>query len=847
MPALRLERRDLILFEHRLRNAIAAFLPFAAYSLYFPGDGQSREVEYIGREKRLLLPLHAPSAKLFDRMEPGILLAEGDEDKPPVRKAPAQGELLGLFVARGVPVASYKALASQLPAIAAMVMDNLFLYKAALCDSVTGLFSREHFLDKLSHEVSGTSEALCSQIGALSPHAASLRGAADFDLAPSAAHSCCGVLVIRLHGLRQIVRKHGYMAADRIMTLLGEALRDICPEQGLTARVSDYELAVLVPAATAKRCRRLGQSIVERVEGVAIPHELTRSRIRTGAAVGYAMYPQDVSGNIFLKSAEEQSRIMLRKARLAAALAAEKDIPGTGGPVLGFGRILAEGGRIMDVLPLSRVTVNVGSAVNAREGQRFSVWPQARSGGGGGAEGGGSDYKGEIVLLDVQENGATAEIIHQGDPAWGMEPGDMLLLLAEDVWGASRAVQGTPFASHDEDARRDPLTALLRHGDFLANWSVEREKREAFSLALVRLAPPLRDGGNGGSETAMAAKPEQLMGEAVRLCRDVFGSDLLGGRYGQTSMIFYHPGVLPETLQEHYGELAALLTAKLFPGAGPRAVAVGVAGYPCLNFRKADVFENCRKALEYGILLPAPHVGVFDSLAITISADKRFSHGDILGAMTEYKQAVLADEGNALAWNSLGVSLARLGRHDEARGYFDMAIERDPQDAMTLYNMGYSCQCLGESMDAAAYYTRCLEKDAGHVYALVRLGQLAENRANYDEARALYIKAGELPDGGALTKRYLAGLALRSGNADEAREYLHEALSLDPNNAVALQMLAGIYLDGGEDAAVAEALARQSVALRPGLKSGWLVLARALEGVGRMKDAREARVRAGEL
>ncbi len=336
------------------------------------------------------------------------------------------------------------------------------------------------------------------------------------------------------------------------------------------------------------------------------------------------------------------------------------------------------------------------------------------------------------------------------------------------------------------------------------------------------------------------------MAETVRVFRDMFGQTPQAGRYGLTSFMAFHPGTAPETLLPLYEEFCGRLAERFFPGRDGACIAAGLAGYPYLDFRKADVLENCTKALEYGILLPPPHVGAFDTLAITISADKRFSGGDTLGAMTEYKQALLADSGNALAWNSLGVALARLGRHAEARNHFDRAIALEP-GANALYNMGYTCQCLGENDDARDYYTRCLESAPEHLYALVRLGQLAETAEEHPAAREYYAKAGGVPGGAAVSRRYLAGLALREGNIEEAREHLHEALAHDPHNAAALQMLAELYLDKGEDADVAESLARQSVAIRPERKAGWLALARALERAGRTRDAREALIRAGEL
>lgn len=814
---LPLERRDLIRFEQRLRRLIGVFLPHEACSLYFPGETGNRLPEYLPDERRLLLPLYAPA---------GAAGGDAKNGEPPA--------LLGVFVARGVRGEDYTALAPRLPQVAESAMENLLVYKGALCDAVTGLLTRRHFVARLTEEVRAVGDSLRPE----SPSPAKDAADPEMPVSPSGGHPFLAVLVVRLHGLRQVVRKHGYTAADDILALAGRAMRDVCPEQGATARIGDYEFAVLMPAATGKTCRRLAGTVVSELAKVGMAHELTRSRIGVTASAGYALYPQDITGGVLLKPSEEQAQILLRKARLAAALAAERLLTGESEPVLAFGRILVEGGRVTEVLPLSRIGISLGSSVNAREGQRFSAYSPGGSKSGVPGEVAGA-YKGEVVLIDVRENFSVAEIIHQADPASPLAAGDSLLLLPGEVWGASRA------SSRRDGGKNapDPATNLLRHGDFLAAWSEGREKCASFSLALLRLAPHLASNG-GGEVPPLPA--DALMAEAVRIFQDVFGRETAGGRYGLTSLMAFHPEASPEELLPKYQEACALLSSRLFPGVSGPVVAAGLAGFPYLDFRKADALENCNKALEYAILLPSPHVGVFDSLAMTISADKRFSFGDFLGAMTEYKQALLADGANALAWNSLGVTLARLGRHGEARGYFGRAIVLEP-DAMTLYNMGYSCQCLGEQAEAKRYYEESLAKDAGHMYALVRLGQLAEHDGDFSAARIWYDRAGDAPGGRGAARRHLAGLALKEGKKDEAREHLHEALSFDPQNAAALRMLAEIYLDGGEDAEVAESLARQSVALSPGRKAGWLVLARALERSGRNRDAREALMRAGAL
>ena len=803
-----LERRDLIRFEPILRKSLAPFIPHTGCILHFPGTPANPEPEYLPEEERLLLPLFSP---------------EGDDSQAP--------QFMGVFVARGVPQSAYSAISGILPKITALAMNNLLLHKAAISDASTGLFSRQHFLDRMTDEVREVSNFLRTSFAS--------REVADVEStdSPGGTYSCFAALVIRLHGLRQIVRKHGYMTTEEILDLIGRAFRDISPEQGATARISDTELAVFIPAATGKACKRFAGIALEALNKISLPHTLTRSRISVTSSIGYALFPQDIAGNALVKPAPEQARVLLRKARLAAALAAERLLPGEEEPILAFGRILSEGGRIAEILPLSRVTVSLGSAVNAREGQRFSVW--ASEGGKSGASGRESKhYKGELVLIEVKENASIAEILHQADPSDSVTTGDSLTLLPSDIWGASRVGGQTGKTGIGTP---DPATGLLRHCDFLADWSEKREQCDAFSLALLRLLPPTEE-GNGSSAT----QSEQLMAETVRLFHDLFGNDCSGGRFGLTSFMIFHPNADPKTLQPKYEELCTLLAARFFPGQEGAFAAAGIAGYPYLDFRRADVLENCRKALEYGILLPSPHVGVFDSLAITISADKRFSHSDMLGAMTEYKQALLADENNALAWNSLGVTLARLGRHDEARNHFARAVALEPEPNM-LYNMGYTCQCLGERDEAKAFYNHCLEKTPDHLLALIRLGQISENEHNTTLAHEFYTRAGNAPGGKAVTRRYLANLYLREGETEQARELLHEALNLDPQNAIALQMLAELYLDSGEDVEIAESLARQSVVLRPERKNGWLSLARVLEKTGRGRESREALMRAGEM
>lgn len=833
-----LERHDLMRFEARLVAGIAALVPHQAHSLHFPDNEKERHAEYLGAERRLLLPLWTP---------------RGDGE--------THGRLLGIYAASGVKAADVKPVMKALPALADLLMQNLLLYKRGLSDTVTGLFSREFLLEGAAREVDAVREAfsLASASSGDGKFTGDTFDSGDFGMENTAyRRPGMGIIAIRVHSLRAVVREHGYLFADRVMAAVGSALRECAPSGAIPARAGDFECALLLPGASAKLCRSVAQDIAAALLAVTVPHGFTRKGVGIAASMGFAVYPQDMPGPFFSRPATEQARLLLRNARQAAALAEEERGPDNPVPVMAFSRILARGGKIMETLPLSRVLISLGADAGAREGLRFSVWDAASHAESGDKTPFSSEYKGELTIIEVRKNAALAEIAHLGDPAKPISRGDKLILLPGETSGNSpfrslRDKEGTP----DNTAPRlDPLTGLLHHGDFLARWSAERENCETFALGLLRLAPhAARSPDEGGAEIEDGPEsdsgPQLLMGEAVRLCREILGDSILGGRYGLTSLIFFHPDASPESVKGQYEELCRRLAERLFPGRSAvereNSVAAGISFHPFLSFRKADSLDNARKALEYGALLPFPHVGLLDSLALTISADKSFSFGDGFTAIEEYKRALLADNDNTLAWNSLGVCLASLGRHGEARQYFDQTLAREPENSMALYNLGYSCQCLGEIAEAKNHYNHCLERDPEHMFALLRLGQIAEAEGSAARAKKLFTKAAALPGGKVPALRHLAGLAYRGGKKQDARELLHEVLSLDPQNAVALHMLASLYLDGGEDAAVAESLARQSITLRPGLKSGWLVLARALEASGKSRDAREALLKAGEL
>ncbi|TVM34196.1 tetratricopeptide repeat protein [Oceanidesulfovibrio marinus] len=781
--AARLSRHDLVENEVFVRESFATLLSFKSSSLYFPQAipaGMSPEdggkALHLPDERKLLVPLIH------------------------------QDEFLGVFVARGVRFKAPKTMLAKAPAIAGLVLETLHLRKLSMCDPLTGLLEPHHFYAALEREVDAV---VCS----LKPECGAGR-----QLNGDNHRAGLGVVTIRLTGMRRIISRFGHIFADKLTAAAGEAIHAAAPQTSIASRTAPYDFSILVPEGGFGACRSLAETLMADIRAQELTHELTDTAVSPTVRAGFALFPQDMDGAVFERETAEQARILQAKAARAArtAIQLESDEP------MPFSRILEQGGWVMHTMTMNRLVVSLGQSVGVKEGQRYLAWSAPQ-------DGSQPRYKGEIIIMEASPEESLAEIMHQGDPSWGIEPGDRLTLL-----------KGQNAGTGDGDeagGEKDTITGLYMYRDFLQRMRAASERLSQFSVALVRLSA-VEDQGSEAFHT----HAEQVVGEAAGLARELFGPEVIGGRFSMNSLVFF----IPERSVEQSLPLFRSFHKQLADSHGLEA-AVGIAGYPFLTYHKSDIVENSRKALDFALLLDAPRLGTFGSLALTIAADKLFSNGDLYGALEEYKLALLADESNTLALNSLGVCEARIGRLAEARDRFDTVLARERGNLMARYNLGYVCQKMGALEAAKDAYRRCLKKDPKHLFSLVRLGQVAEAEGKLGLARRYYNRATLLDGGRGVTRRHLARLSFKQNRLEEARELLHEALVHDPKDAFSLHLMARLYLDSGEDPEIAKVLASQSVALRPDKKPYWVELARAFDSLGKTHEAQRSMAHAANL
>ncbi len=790
---INLDRSDLIELEADLVHSLQKILTFSSHSLYFPtAHNTPSDVQWISNERTLLIPLQMNNTNL------------------------------GVFMARGAKAREVRRILPSLTSLSKLCLEHLLCIKQSRTDELTGLARMSQLLLRMEHDFDMVRSPLVVST--------------DNEYQGASYKACMGLIVISCPALLNLAAELGYMFVNKAIASWAKCIQKNLPQQVLAARSAENECTILVPAATRTSCTKLAEEILKNINELTLEHPQSKRRINLKSVAGFALYPQDMENKRMGLPMAEQAPHLLYKARLAASIAHERNIFNTSvNNIMSYANIVTRGGLIKDILPHGQIVTNLGHQVGGAEGQCFSVWGEQHT------------CKGEIVLVDVKQNYATAEaILH--DPALPWKQGDTLHLEHDNIPATKINLPANSKQGVAQTSSLHEHITLLSHTEFLRHLTFEREAKASFAMALLRLNP--KSGEMFGQEQAMQKLLELC--NKLHAKQDKQNIPTLYGKYGQISLVLFYPTKNAEHLYDFYVNLlqeAEKIDLK---------VAVGIASYPYLQCSKSDIFDYCHKALELALLLPSPQVGLMGSLALNISADQNYSRGNLFEAVEEYKLALLDDPNNAMAWNSLGVCMAALARPSEAKQYFKEALKiwkkypptehNKSEFTSTLYNLGTLCQNLQELRSAARYFRQCIQNNNQHYFAHIRLGQLAENASKYRQARHHFNIAASYEDShkeyGGMARRHLARVALRQRKNSEARELIHEALLRNPQDAIALCMLAKLYLESGEDPHMSEMLARKSVGLRPEYAPAWDVLSQSLQALGRTEDALHAQQKA---
>ena len=247
-----------------------------------------------------------------------------------------------------------------------------------------------------------------------------------------------------------------------------------------------------------------------------------------------------------------------------------------------------------------------------------------------------------------------------------------------------------------------------------------------------------------------------------------------------------------------------------------QTVSVGVAVYPCLRFSKSQMLENARKALDHAAFFGSNQSTLFDDVTLNISGDQRYQHGDINGAMEEFKKALALNPDNVNVHNSLGVCYGVMGAYDAALRCFEAALQRLPDDVMALYNAGLTHLMLGHKERALAFLLKAHGLGEPVFEIAFQTGRLYMERGEPAKARPFLTAATRLhPDAGAAWR--LLGECLFALDAiAEAVAAYKRAIKSNPGDAESLSALGCLFDRQGENPEITTIFCEQAVDIAPG-------------------------------
>lgn len=244
-------------------------------------------------------------------------------------------------------------------------------------------------------------------------------------------------------------------------------------------------------------------------------------------------------------------------------------------------------------------------------------------------------------------------------------------------------------------------------------------------------------------------------------------------------------------------------------------VTVGLACYPTMTYRKLEIVDNARKALDHASFLGPNSAVVFDGVSLNISGDKHYEKGDIDAAVEEFKKALILDPSNVNVHNSLGVCYGLRGDYDKAKEAFHTAVSLDPREYMALYNIGLVHLLTGHRDQALDFFLKAHAINADVHEVAFQTGKLYLELNDPQKCRLYLEHAAELEPESAAVYRYLGDCYAAEKMADSAIAAYKKAIKLNPSDAASLSALGCLFDDQGENPEIALMFCRESVALAP--------------------------------
>ncbi|MDR2349433.1 MAG: tetratricopeptide repeat protein [Deltaproteobacteria bacterium] len=621
---------------------------------------------------------------------------------------------------------------SLLSALVPVLLEKLALKKALGLDGESGLANKAHFAQKLKRVLLSLEKG---------PRSLSLEEGAPPSLAL------------------------GFVSFPGPWGPAAKALaRDLSLVPGTLclARLGDNRLGTLMRASSK-----------DALSGLAAVRdgELARNP-KSAVAIGFSVFPDDFAPDLL--SGPGDPSLPEALGEMAAAALSFSDASPLPRPVLAFRDLVANRGKITQVLPQERAVINLGRSAGARAGQIFTV-PDDRG-----------EPKGEAAVFETAPGYSLVHTLVS--PGKTFAEGDRLEYSRTDDSAASPGFDPARFSRGDP-----PETG--------PEFPVSPDK--PFLFALARL---------DDREKLLRAAGELQVEKRLSLFRETLANDF---PFPPDSARPFGPGTLSLVWNDPGEELVPALRDLLATHKGPGKMSLGLVFWPSPVLARDDVVSAAREALLESSMTGPGELSVFGPQTLNIRGDRLFDEGDLAGAVREYGKGLMLDPAHLNLLNSLGVCHGRRGDQKAAMAAFDDVLRLDPENLMATFNKGCSMVLAGRPEEAEKAFEKAAALDPDNFEILFQLGKTSLELGRAEAALDALNRANGLKGKRGVLHAHLGRARLLAGDGPGAMLAFKQAVKFNPDDAQSLSSLGVLYKELGADNRMALSLFRKSVELDP--------------------------------
>lgn len=262
-----------------------------------------------------------------------------------------------------------------------------------------------------------------------------------------------------------------------------------------------------------------------------------------------------------------------------------------------------------------------------------------------------------------------------------------------------------------------------------------------------------------------------------------------------------------------------------------------------LRFREAGNFDEALRLLHIYTEQNQDDPEGFNLLGLTLADLGRHNE-----AVEAYQRALEIKPDYAVCLNNLSVSYKKLGMYEASKRVLQRAVEIEPTFAEALNNLANSLRDEGYLFEAKNLYEKALSIKPNSLEIKINLAIVLGDLGEYRKAETLLREVLEINPNQIVARRTLGFVLSRIGKFEEAEKELRLTLLLDQRDSQTLSMLGSVLITAEPGyPKEAEEVLKAAIQIDPNNSDAYHNLGVVYNTVGRYEEAEECFKRAYSL